>query len=568
MARKRLGDILIDLNLITPSQLSEALMYQKETGQALGSVLIELGFLSQEDIESAIATQEGISSVDINSLDIPHEVIQLVPSNMALSYKIIPIAVQDNTLTVAMANAQDVGVLEELHFLLGMNVEGKVSNEADIEAALNKHYGTARESFDELVNASDDTELQQLAADFAGQNDIADLERAAHLPAVVRFMNLILYQAIKDRAADVHLEPFENDFKIRYRIDGVLYDMMPPPKNLAAALTSRVKVMANLNIAERRLPQDGRIMLTVQKRNVDLRVSTLPTMFGESVVMRILDRSVVSLDLEQVGMLPDDLETFKRIVLKPNGIILVTGPTGSGKTTTLYSALVHCNKIEDKIITTEDPVEYDLDGIIQVQIDEIAGRTFPACLRSILRQDPDKILVGEIRDLETAQIAIQASLTGHIVFSTLHTNDAPSTITRILDMGVEPFLLTATLEAIIAQRLVRTICNNCKEEYVPTEDALLELDLKPEDVEGKKFWYGRGCNECNKTGYRGRTALFEMMVINDEIREKIMKWDSTEVIREVARQNGMRTLRDSGLLAIYDGRTSIEEVQAVIALGS
>jgi type IV pilus assembly protein PilB len=370
----------------------------------------------------------------------------------------------------------------------------------------------------------------------------------------------VLLQAIKDHASDVHFEPFEEEFKMRYRIDGVLYEMIPPPRHLAPAITSRIKVMSNMDIAEHRMPQDGRIELMVQGNPVDLRVSVLPTMFGESVVMRVLDRSNVRLDLDKIGMREDDLVTFRRLEHKPNGIIVVTGPTGSGKTTTLYAALNELNTLDVKILTAEDPVEYDIDGLIQCQINEDIGMTFARSLRSFLRQDPDIILVGEIRDLETAQIAVQASLTGHLVFSTLHTNDAPSSIARLLDLGLEPILVTATLEAICAQRLVRRICTHCKESYTPTEEQLMELQLTPEDVEGRVFYRGRGCPHCNQQGYRGRLALFEIMVLDDELKELIMQHGSTNVLRNEARKRGMRTLRQGGLLAIYDGITTIEEV--------
>jgi len=373
-------------------------------------------------------------------------------------------------------------------------------------------------------------------------------------------LNLVLLQAIRDKASDIHFEPFENEYKMRYRIDGVLYEMIPPPKHIAAALSSRIKVMANLDIAERRLPQDGRISLTVQGNPVDLRVSVLPTMFGESVVLRVLDRTQVSLDLEKLGLRQDEIELVRQLIRKPNGIVIVTGPTGCGKTTTLYAALNELNDVETKLITTEDPVEYDIDGIIQVQIKPSIGLTFARCLRHILRQDPDIILVGEIRDLETAEIAAQSSLTGHIVFTTLHTNDAPSSIARLLDLGVEPFLITATLEGIVAQRLVRKICENCKAPYEPTETELTELGLTPEDIRNKKFYYGPGCSRCNNTGYRGRTAIFEIMTLNDEMRDLIMNRASTNVLRAAGQKAGMKLLRDSGLAAIYDGITTVDEV--------
>jgi len=377
---------------------------------------------------------------------------------------------------------------------------------------------------------------------------------------VKKLLNLVLLQAIRDKASDIHFEPFETEYKMRYRIDGVLYEMIPPPKYIAAALSSRIKVMASLDIAERRLPQDGRISLTVQGNPVDLRVSVLPTMFGESVVLRVLDRSQVSFDLEKLGLRPDEIKTIRQLINKPNGIIIVTGPTGCGKTTTLYSALSELNTIDVKIITTEDPVEYDMDGMIQVQMKPDIGLTFARCLRSILRQDPDIILVGEIRDLETAEIAAQASLTGHIVFTTLHTNDAPSSIARLLDLGVEPFLLTATIEGIVAQRLVRRICANCKTAFEPDEAQLKDLRITEDEIKGRKFYYGRGCSKCNGTGYKGRIGLFEVMVFNEEIRDLVMNRASTNVLRVAAQKAGMRQLRDNGLPAIFDGITTIDEV--------
>ncbi|MEM8757973.1 MAG: GspE/PulE family protein, partial [Planctomycetota bacterium] len=387
----------------------------------------------------------------------------------------------------------------------------------------------------------------------------AELEAAGD-NKVVKLLNLVLLQAIKDKASDIHFEPFETEFKMRYRIDGVLYEMVPPPPQLGGAITSRVKVMAGLDIAERRLPQDGRIELNVGGQPVDLRVAVLPTMHGESVVMRLLDRSNVELNLERLGMDEKDLTDFRYLTNRPNGIVAVTGPTGSGKTTTLYAALAELNNISTKILTAEDPVEYDIDGLCQVQVNTDVGLTFAGALRSFLRQDPDIILVGEIRDLETAEIAVQASLTGHLVMSTLHTNDAPSSIVRLLDLGLERFLLAATVEGVIAQRLVRTICQNCREEYAPTEEELMELALKPEDVAGKAFSRGRGCDRCHNSGYKGRLGLYEIMTLDDESRELIMKQASTSALRGHSRSNGMRTLRESGLNAIYEGRTTIDEV--------
>jgi len=565
--RRRLGDVLIDLGMITLQQLKDALENQKVTGGALGAVLVEMGLITEDDIQIALGAQEGMEIVDLDGVEIPEEVILKIPATMAANYRIIPTKWDEGTqvLTVAMADIMNMQVLDELHFMLNVQIQGAISNEEAITNALNKYYSGAQSSLKNLIDQLSDAELQEVTS---GPETGDDPEAEANKAPVVKFLNLILMQAIRDKASDIHLEPFENEFKIRYRIDGVLYEMMPPPRQLARALISRVKVLSKLDISETRMPQDGRIEFHVGKTPIDLRVSTLPTMFGESVVMRVLDKTSVGLDIAQVGMQDDELKVFLQVIQKPNGIVLVTGPTGSGKTTSLYAALNKLNTIDVKILTAEDPVEYDLPGINQVQIDDSADRTFSKVLRSFLRQDPDIILVGEIRDVETGQIAIQASLTGHIVFSTLHTNDAPSTITRLVDMGLEPFLICATLECILAQRLVRKICVDCKEDYEPTEDVLMELGLTLEAVGGKKFMYGKGCDICNNTGYKGRQAIFEMMVLNDEVRSLIMEGVSINAMRETARRYGMRTLREAGLLAIYDGRTTIEEVVKETQLGS
>jgi type IV pilus assembly protein PilB len=477
-------------------------------------------------------------------------------------YRIIPISFRDDTLTIAMCDPQRLQVLDELRTFLGYDIRAVVATEHDIKQALDRYYSTA-ESVESIIDdMANDAELAAAAAAVGRANafDITSVEALADSAPVRKLLNMVLLLAIKDHASDLHFEPFENEFKIRIKADGVLYEMVPPPRHLAFAITNRIKVMANLDIAERRLPQDGRIELTVGGHPVDLRVSVLPTMFGESVVMRVLDRSVVKLDLNAVGMGPEILAGFREVIAKPNGIILVTGPTGSGKTTTLYSALNELNHIEDKLITTEDPVEYDMEGIIQVPIDASIGNTFAACLRAILRQDPDKVLVGEIRDPETAEIAVQASLTGHTVFSTLHTNDAPSTVTRLRDMGVAPFLITATVEAILAQRLVRRVCLHCKDESRPSNEMLTDLQLTAEDIRGKKFYRGKGCEACNNTGYKGRVGLFELMVMNDDLRDMIMRNASTDDLRSRAQSYGMITLRDAGMTAAYGGLTTLEEV--------
>jgi type IV pilus assembly protein PilB len=558
-----LGRILIKMGKVTRAQVSEALDLQKKKRGPLGQLLIELGYVEEKDVDTALAAQVGMESITLANIDIDQAVIDLVPSQMAHSYRVVPTEYdrESNTLGVALSSPDNFHATDDLKTLMGFNVVARITTQEDMTDALNRFYPEEEaETINELISEiSEDSDL----AKFEGRGesiDLDDLREMAQSNPVKKLVNLVLLQAIRDAASDVHFEPFEDEFKMRYRIDGVLFEMVPPPKYVAMAIASRIKVMANLDIAERRVPQDGRIELLVERRPVDLRVSVLPTMFGESVVLRVLDRAQVNLDLEQLGFREEELNVVRQLIKKPHGIIIVTGPTGCGKTTTLYSALNELNSPEVKILTSEDPVEYDIDGMIQVQIKSEIGLTFARCIRHFLRQDPDIILVGEIRDLETGQIAVQASLTGHLVFTTLHTNDAPSSIARLLDLGLEPFLVTATLEAIVAQRLVRRICLNCKEEYQPSEAQLMGLGLTPEDVAGRALFYGRGCDYCNNTGYKGRTALFEQMLMDDELRELIMKSASTAVLRGEARKRGMRTLREVGLLSIYDGVTSIDEV--------
>ena len=561
--RKPLGQILKDRGVVNDQQIEEALSVQKENGAALGGILVELGYSEQNQVLEALAAQAGMEMVNVEAEEIPPDVVARASSSLAQIYRIIPIAYADGVMTVAMADPLNVNALDDLKFMLQCEVVGCVAHPDAVDRMIEKYYGSEEESVEDLLDELEDAGGDLPDMEFGQQSrsiDLASLEELANSMPVVKLLNLILLQAIKDKSSDIHFEPFEDEFKVRYRVDGVLYEMMPPPKHLAMAITSRIKVMSLLDIAETRLPQDGRIELNISGNPIDLRISTLPTLFGESVVMRVLDRSVVALDLDRIGLREDDAARIRKLLDLPHGIILVTGPTGSGKTTTLYSCLTEANQIEVKIITTEDPVEYDLPGIVQVQISEDIGCTFAACLRSILRQDPDVILVGEIRDLETAQIAVQASLTGHIVFSTLHTNDAPSTITRMVDMGAETYMLAATIEAVVAQRLVRTICIECKAEYTPDTEELASIGLTPEDLGGKTFCYGKGCENCNNTGYRGRTALFEMMMMSDSIRELILQNASTAEIREIAEREGMRSLRESGLLRIYEGTTTIEEV--------
>ena len=559
-----LGRVLIKMGLLTREKVHECLKLQRQRhdGIQIGHIFVELGLVEEGELNLALAAQRGMEYINLNDVEIPAEAIEKVPAQMAKTYRIVPLEYDKgrNNLTVVLDNPTNFRATDDLSTLMGFRVAAKITDPEALENALTKYYQTHEESINELIG---EIQGDSFLAEFEGRNQSIDLDELKELSEsnpIKKLLNLVLLQAIRDKASDVHFEPFENEYKMRYRIDGVLYEMIPPPKHIAAALSSRIKVMANLDIAERRLPQDGRISLTVQGNPVDLRVSVLPTMFGESVVLRVLDRTQVSLDLEKLGLRQENIKLFRQLIRKPNGIIIVTGPTGCGKTTTLYAAMKELNTIESKLITTEDPVEYDIDGLIQVQIRSDIGLTFARCLRSILRQDPDIILVGEIRDLETAEIAAQASLTGHLVFTTLHTNDAPSSIARILDLGVEPFLVTATLEGIIAERLVRRICEACKTPFEPTEIQLMELSLTPEDVRGKKFYYGRGCSKCNNTGYKGRTGIFEIMTFNDEIRELIMNQASTSVLRVAAQKAGMKLLRENGLAAIYDGITTIDEV--------
>jgi type IV pilus assembly protein PilB len=535
---------------------------QQRPGQMLGQVAMDLGLINDEQLAQALAEQLHLRVVTLGDLHIEPKVLEMVTEPMAQMYRIVPTEFDGNTLTVAMCDPQNLGVQDELRTFLGYNIRVVVATEPAMLQALERYYGENTESVESIVTAmEEDPELAAAAARVAGNMvDLTSVEALADSAPVRKLLNMVLLLAIKDHASDLHFEPFEDEFRIRIKADGVLYEMVPPPRHLAFAITTRIKVMANLDIAERRLPQDGRIELTVGGHPVDLRISVLPTMFGESVVMRVLDRSVVSLDLKNVGMNDKTLKVFRDVISKPNGIVLVTGPTGSGKTTTLYSALNELNVIQDKLITTEDPVEYDMEGIIQVPIDASIGNTFAHCLRSILRQDPDKILVGEIRDLETAEIAVQASLTGHMVFSTLHTNDAASTIVRMKDMGVPTFLITATVEAILAQRLVRRVCTKCREEHVPSKEMLDDLELSPADLKGKKFFRGSGCENCNNTGYKGRVGLFELMIMNNELRDMIMRNASSDELRLAAVKHGMVTLRDAGLKECFEGVTTAEEV--------
>lgn len=564
MAIRRIGQILVDMGYISDEQLDMLLEEQTQhPGQLLGKIAQDMGLIEEEHLVSALAEQFRLKTFDLEGLVLKPEIKNLVTDAMAQMYRVIPLQLEGNTLVLATCDPQNLNIRDELRRFLGYEIRLVVSSEAQIKKTLDKFFNEDIESMEKIISElNSDSDLKKAVEELSsgGPINLTDVNELVESAPVRKLLNMVLLLAIKDHASDIHLEPFEDEFRIRIKADGVLYEMVPPPRHLAFAITTRVKVMANLDIAERRLPQDGRIELTVGGHPVDLRVSVLPTLFGESVVMRVLDRSVVSLDLTKVGMNEQTLGEFRTVMGKPNGIILVTGPTGSGKTTTLYSALSELNSIEDKLITTEDPVEYDIEGIIQIPIDHDIGVTFASCLRAILRQDPDKILVGEIRDLETAEIAIQASLTGHTVFSTLHTNDAPSTVTRLKDMGVPAFMITATVEAILAQRLVRRICTECREPTDFTELQMWELELTKEDLKGRKIFRGAGCNACNGTGFKGRIGLFELMIMNDELRDLIMQGVSADKLRNVAKKHGMRPLRDIGMDFLYQGLTTADEV--------
>ena len=564
MATRRIGQILVDLGFITDDQLETLLDEQQQNpGQLLGKIGEEMGLITDEQLVQALAEQLGMQVISLEEANIAVETLAEITDSMAQLYRVIPVHADESSLTVATCDPQNLSMQDELRTFLGKDIRLLIATEREVTQALDRFYAEALESVETLVKQlEEDTELKQAAELLAleGPVDLTSVEALADSAPVRKLLNMVLLLAIKDHASDVHFEPFEDEFRIRIKADGVLYEMVPPPRHLAFAITTRIKVMANLDIAERRIPQDGRIELSVGGHHVDLRVSVLPTLFGESVVMRVLDRSVVSLDLNNVGMDDGTIETFSEVIKRPNGIVLVTGPTGSGKTTTLYSALCALNQVSEKLITTEDPVEYDIEGIIQIPIDASIDVTFAAALRAILRQDPDIILVGEIRDLDTAEIAVQASLTGHLVFSTLHTNDAPSTVTRLRDMGIPTFMITATVEAILAQRLVRRICSQCREEIEASEELLFELKMSRADVSDKSFYRGAGCDVCNNTGYKGRVGLFELMVMNDKLRELIMENVATDDLREAACKFGMITLRDAGLSAVYEGTTSLEEI--------
>lgn len=548
-------EILQQSDQITEAQLEELNETHLQTGKSLADVLIDSGLLERPQLLELIAEYLNYEFMPVPPSSIEESITSQIKASVARMYAVVPIRANETTVDLLAKDPFNNNIIDDLTFSLNKDINIVVTDPDYIDGLVTSTYGAEDASIDDLLAEIREGEFEE-EADLS-EGDL--LSQASETP-IIRFVNLVLQQAIKDKASDIHFEPFEDQFRIRYRIDGALYEMAPPPRNLAVPVISRVKVLSNLNIAERRIPQDGRIKMTIAGRPVDLRVSTLPTQFGESVVLRVLDKSVVNLDLENLSMPEDVMENIRALVKRPNGIFIVTGPTGSGKTTTLYSGLREVNKPEIKILTAEDPVEYEIDGIMQVAINHQVGLTFAKALRSFLRQDPDKIMVGEIRDLETAQIAVQASLTGHVVLSTLHTNDAPGAITRLIDMGLEPYLISASLEGVLGQRLVRAICPTCRTAYEPDQEIIELLEVDPLEIADRQFYYGKGCAECNSTGYRGRQGLFELLMLNDAIRDLITNNAPTLVLRQKALEQGMRTLRDDGLRAIFDGLTTIEEV--------
>jgi len=547
--------------VVNATQVEEIMEEQKRTGNAARKVIIDLGIVKEDDLLVMIASHLGTSVISLTEREIPEDVVKAIPASVARMYGVVPISLDASGVVLATSQLLEPAVVEEIRFVLTRDLTFVLAREEDVKFKVNKFYGEDSDSMNDMLSKLElDMDTDGVVELTEGKEDMSGLEKAANATPVVRLVNLVLYEAVQSKASDVHFEPFEKEFKIRYRVDGALYEMSPPSRRLALPVISRIKVMSNMNIAERRLPQDGRIQLTTAGRQVDLRVSSLPTQYGESVVLRVLDRTTVNLSLKALGM-PEYIHNYiLETIEKPNGIFIVTGPTGSGKTTTLYACLNEINTMDSKILSAEDPVEYDIEGIMQVPIQEGIGLTFARILRAFLRQDPDRIMVGETRDVETAQISIQASLTGHLVFTTLHTNDAPGAVTRLIDMGVEPFMISASLEAVLAQRLLRKICVKCRTPYEPNEAVLSQLGLSPHDIGDKNFFYGKGCEACNHTGYKGRKGIYELLHVSDPIRELINERSPSVVLRQKAIELGMQTLRQDGLRSIYDGETTIEEV--------
>jgi len=561
----KIGQLLVNNAIITEEQLFQSLELQKKEGGRIGSTLIKLGFISDEGLVQFLSKQYGVPVVVLSSEEIDPSIVKFIPYDVANKYQIFPVSKNGASLTLAMADPSNVFAIDDIKFMTGYNVKPVVASESSIKEMLSRFYEQQSEALQTVMDSISD--FNDAGLDLVHESeedvDVSALKTAVEEAPVVKLVNIILSEAITKGASDIHFEPYEKSLRVRYRIDGVLYDVMQPPMKLKAALSSRIKIMSELDISERRLPQDGRIKLKIRDKSVDLRVSTLPTLFGEKIVMRILDKSNLSLELTKLGFEEQALKDFTNSIVSPYGMVLVTGPTGSGKTTTLYSALSTVNKIDVNIMTAEDPVEYNLMGINQVHVREEIGLTFAAALRSFLRQDPDVIMVGEIRDFETAEIAVKAALTGHLVLSTIHTNDAPSTVSRLLNMGIEPFLVSASVLLILAQRLCRKVCLKCKVEEDIPETALLAIGFSKDEINTFKCFRGTGCQACNGTGYKGRLALYEVMPVREEIKEMILKGASTSEIKKMAVSLGMKTLRMSGLTKIKEGLTSIEEVLRV-----
>src|SRR6476660_4414815 len=560
MDPKQVTDMFVEAGWISEDQGHAFTQESITTGKSIEDVIREHEVVTEDQFFALVAESMGTEIVDLSAFDGSSHTLHLLPGGLARLHGALPVGHAENTIYVALVDPLNPQTAEDLRFALGREIQVVVAPSARVRELILQHYGAETSTIEDvLAQLGENTEI---TLDEVGEDDFNAQAAAqeANAAPIIRFVDLILDKAVSARASDIHFEPFENEFKLRYRVDGALYEMDPPPRHLALPVISRVKVIANLNIAERRLPQDGRILRVVNGKPIDLRVSTLPTAFGESVVLRVLDRSSANLDLENLGM-PDYIYDYiLEVIEKPNGIFIVTGPTGSGKTTTLYSCLRKINTIDSKLLSAEDPVEYEIDGIIQVPVNEAIGLSFSRLLRAFLRQDPDRILVGETRDTETAQIAIQASLTGHLVFTTLHTNDATGAVTRLIDMGVEPFLISASLACVLAQRLIRKICPECRAPYEPTESVLRSLGLTPHDIGDKNFYYGKGCDACNHTGYKGRKGIYELLKITDPLRDLINNRAPTVLIRQKAIELGMTTLREDGLRSIYDGITTIEEV--------
>ncbi len=560
MDAKQTTDIFLDLGLINREQAEQFVSESRSLDKQIDRVLVDHGILDEHSVFKTIADSMGLDFYGLDEFTPDSGTLNLIPAGLARLHRALPIGASGNMILVALEDPFNSQSAEDLRFALNRDIQLAVCPRAKVTELIGKHYGTEDSSMDEILAQLGDGVELTLDEGTDDQFNVQQAAAEANATPIIRFVDLILDKAIQARASDIHFEPFENEFKVRYRVDGALYEMDPPPKHLALPVISRVKVMSNLNIAERRLPQDGRIQRTINGHPVDLRVSTLPTAYGESLVLRVLDRSEVKLDMETLGM-PDSIyDHIIEVIHKPSGIFIVTGPTGSGKTTTLYSCLRKINTIDTKLLTAEDPVEYEIDGIIQTAVNESIGLTFSRLLRSFLRQDPDRIMVGETRDIDTAEIAIRASLTGHLVFTTLHTNDSTGAITRLVDMGVEPFMISASLECILAQRLIRRICKACITPFEPTEAVLQQLGLSAFDIGDKNFFFGKGCDSCNQTGYRGRKGIYELLKITDALREMINARAAGVVLRQKAIEQGMTSLREDGLRSIYDGETTIEEV--------